>query len=305
MGDDAAVVRAGGGVSVTSVDAMVEGVHFRLGEGWATPAEVGWRALASALSDVAAMGARAGEAYFVLGLPAGFGEQRALELMRAAGELAGETGTAIAGGDVVGARVLTVAVTVVGWADDAEQLVLRSGARAGDVVGVTGSLGAAAAALAVMEGRAQRSRAAQAALHAAARPRPRLAEGAALAAAGVHAMIDVSDGLSSDAAQIAQQSGVEIEIEILQLPLQAGVREVAQELGSSPWELAATGGEDYELLFCAPAGSREHVEQAVAQHGAVRVSWIGQVRAAGAGLVRFSGERGERVEVGEGFEHRF
>ena len=109
-GDDAAVVRARG-VSVTSVDAMVEGVHFRLSEGWATPAEVGHRAMAGALSDLAAMGADAGEAYLVLGLPAGFAEQHALELVRGAKALAVATGTTIAGGDVIAAPALTVSVT--------------------------------------------------------------------------------------------------------------------------------------------------------------------------------------------------
>jgi translation initiation factor IF-1 len=107
IGDDASVVRARA-VCVTSVDAMIEGVHFRLQEGWATPAEVGHRALAGALSDLAAMGADPGEAYIVLGLPAGFGEERSLELIRGAAALARETGTVIAGGDVVAAPVLTV-----------------------------------------------------------------------------------------------------------------------------------------------------------------------------------------------------
>src|SRR5580693_6137128 len=118
VGDDAAVVRSGGAFCVTSVDAMVEDVHFRLsGERSSSPREVGWRALAGALSDLAAMGARAGEAYIALGVSAAVGEQRSLELVHGALEVAAQTGTILAGGDVVVAPVLTVCVTVVGWAD--------------------------------------------------------------------------------------------------------------------------------------------------------------------------------------------
>jgi thiamine-monophosphate kinase len=302
MGDDAAVVRARP-VCVTSVDAMLDGVHFRLADGWATPAEIGHRALAGALSDLAAMGADAGEAYLVLGVPADFGEERALELVRGAQALAAHTGTAIAGGDVVRAPALLASFTAVGWADSAEQLVGRDGARAGDLVGVTGNLGACGAALAVMEGRAARTPAAAPALARARAPLPRLGEGRALATAGVHAMIDLSDGLASDAAHIAYASGVELCIELAALPVHAGVAEVATELGQAPWRLAATGGEDYELCFCAAAQDRPRVEAAVAELGAERVSWIGEVHAGTPGAT-LSDERGDVVRI-EGYEHRW
>src|SRR3954463_8417742 len=114
LGGAAGVVRARR-FQVTSVDAMVDGVHFRLDHPRVTPADAGHRALAAALSDLAAMGADAGEAYVTLGLPEGFGSDAVLELVGAMEALAARTGTTIAGGDVVGAPALPVAGTVVGW----------------------------------------------------------------------------------------------------------------------------------------------------------------------------------------------
>lgn len=301
IGDDAAVVRARA-ICVTSVDAMLDGVHFRLRDGWASAGEVGHRALAGALSDLAAMGADPGEAYLVLGLPESFGEQRALELVRAADALAMQTGTAIAGGDVVSAPMLTVTVTAVGWADSADELVGREGARAGDLVGVTGRLGAAGAALAVLAGRAQASTpGVQAALARARQPLPRLKEGRALARAGAHAMIDLSDGLATDAAHIGRASGVHLHVELQALPLAEGVAEVAAQLEVPAWQLAAGGGEDYELCFCAAAEDRVGIETALCALGEVAVTWIGEVRDGPAGLT-LSDERGDAVRI-EGYEH--
>ena len=300
IGDDAAVVRARP-FCVTSLDTMVQDVHFRLGEGFSTLAEVGHRALASALSDLAAMGADAGEAYFALCIPAHLGEAGALELMRSAAALARETNTTIAGGDVVAAPVLSVSVTAVGWADSAESLVGRDGARPGDLIGVTGRLGAAAGALAAMEGQVARTPAAEAMIATARRPAPRLAQGRALAAAGVHAMIDLSDGLASDAGHVGRRSGVSLHVRLTDLPLHDGVEEVAGKLGVPAWQLAAAGGEDYELCFCAAPADRESVEAAVSGTGSVPLSWIGEVLDGPPG-VRLSDERGDAVRI-EGFEH--
>ena len=275
-GDDAAVVRPAGGVSVTSVDSFVEGVHFRLAT--TSLRDLGHRCLAASLSDLAAMGADAGEAYIALGLPPHLGEREVLELAEGAEALAAAHAVTICGGDLSRADELFVAVTVVGYAARAEDLARRDGARPGDVVGVTGALGGSGAGLLLLERKPSGGDVETGArlLERHLRPRPLLAVGRALAQAGVSAMLDVSDGVASDAVRMCERSGVGADLRLADLPLDEGVAEVARGMGRDPHEFAACAGEDYELLFAAPPAAREALERAAADCG-TDVSWIGEI----------------------------
>jgi thiamine-monophosphate kinase len=277
IGDDASVVKALK-LCVTSIDSTVEGVHFRLDDPQLSFQDIGWRALAGALSDIAAMGAQTGEAYVALGIPSHVSESQALELMAGARELAELTDTTILGGDVVSAPALFATVSIVGWAERDQKLLGRDGARRGDLVGVTGTLG----------GRPRR-------------PLPRLREGRAIAPAGAHAMIDISDGLASDARHIARSSGVVLEIDLDRLPTDEQTQSTAERLGMPAWQAAASAGEDYELCVCAPHKRAARVSQACERVGA-KLTWIGHVSEGEPDVVlRHEGRKQTLV----GFEHRW
>jgi thiamine-monophosphate kinase len=264
-GDDAAVVEPHG-TSAISVDAIVDGVHFRLQDFGA--AAVGRKALAAGLSDLAAMGALPGEAYVVVAAPAQLADEDLLGIADGLGEMATRHGVTVAGGDLVSSPVLMVSVTVVGYEPEGSRLVTRAGARPGDAVAVTGRLGGAAGALALMESGAGSiaPELREAMLLRQLDPTPRLSEGVALAAAGATAMIDVSDGLGADAGHLARSSGCRVEIDLDRVPLGQGLEEVAG--GSGPaLELAASGGEDYELLVALPPDLMAPASEAMEKAG--------------------------------------
>ncbi|MDX6662125.1 MAG: thiamine-monophosphate kinase [Solirubrobacterales bacterium] len=300
VGDDAAVSVPGGATAV-SVDALVEGVHFE--RDWAPLRAIGHKALAAALSDLAAMAASPGEAYVVLGVPPGLGEDDCLELYEGIAALADATGTALAGGDVTRSPVIVLAVTVVGHAGDAAELVTRGGAQAGDLLCVTGELGAAAAGLRLLRepalADALDGATAAALVERQLKPLPRIAAGRALRGAGAAALIDVSDGLAGDAAQMARASGVALELDAEAVPIAAGAGELAAAAGEDPQALVLGGGEDYELLASLPAESFEKAAADVAATGTTLTA-IGRVsRGEGVRFVAASGE----VQPPPGFDH--
>lgn len=297
-GDDAAVT-VPPGATATSVDLAVDGVHFR--RETAPPEAIGHKALAAALSDLAAMGAVPGEAYVQLGLPADIVEDEVLALADGVAAVARAHRVDVLGGDLSRAPALVLAVTVVGHAASADELVGRGGAVPGDVVCVTGSLGAAAAGLLLLEQPELRERVsaevAAALIERQLRPQPRIVPGRALAAAGARAMIDVSDGLVADAGHIAEASGAAIALEADLIPIASGVADLAAAAGTDALALAASGGEDYELVVAVPEDRLAAAVAAVRETG-VELSRVGRSEP-GAGAV-LRGRSGE-IET-EGFD---
>jgi len=284
IGDDCAVVMAGGKAWAAASDMLVAGRHFK---GWAAPEDVGYKAVAVNVSDVAAMG---GTPRFVLVSGAAPDPETALGVFGGVAEACGEFNVYPIGGDTTRADALTVDVAILGELE--AEPVLRSGARPGHLLAVTGELGASAAGLlALEEGREGFGRLKARHL----RPRPRVGAGKAAARLGAGAMIDLSDGLASDVRHVCEGSGVGCAVDLDRLPLSDDTRELAASLGRDATGLAATGGEDYELLVSAP----ERILQVLAETAGVPVTIVGEVTPSG---IRF--RRGGRTVDGlAGFDH--
>ena len=291
LDDDCALVPDGATTLAFSTDISVENVHFR--RDWLAPAEIGWRAAAGSLSDLAAEGAEAIGVLAAVTGPRSLAERDLVELMRGVGEAAASAGGRVLGGDLSAAPYWSVAVTVVGRA---ARPVTRAGARPGEGLWVTGELGGARAALEAWLRGDQPAPAARAAF---AHPVPRLAAGAWLAAHGATAMLDVSDGLAGDARHLAAASGVRLTIELERLPVAPAAVAEAERLKVAGPVFAGQGGEDYELLVALPAGFGADQAQVFRKATGVALTRIGAVES-GSGVRLLLG--GDEVSLA-GYDH--
>jgi thiamine-monophosphate kinase len=276
-GDDAAAVRIGDATALATADMLLEGVHFEIG--LSTPADVGWKALAVNVSDIAAMGGVPRFALVSLGAPAATPAATLDQLYAGLDECARSYGVAVVGGDTIAADRLIVSVAVIGEPGPAG-IVTRNGAKAGDVACVTGAIGGAAAGLALLRAAANDERAATvlgrfpelARSHQ--RPTPRVREGAAAAAAGATAMIDLSDGLGRDVGHICDASAAGARVDGPSIPLAEGVAETASWAGIDPIEMAIAGGDDYELALTIGADRVDALTQVLSPTKLTRIGAI-------------------------------
>jgi thiamine-monophosphate kinase len=294
-GDDAAVIEPPSGERlVVSTDISIEGVHFE--RAWLEWRTIGYRAVAAALSDLAAMAAAPLGILLTVALPPELDREVLGELARGVGRALATAGAPLLGGDLSRSPgPVVIDVTVLG---SAARPVRRRGAKAGDGVWVTGELGGAAAAVEAWRRSLEPDPRARRAFE---RPVPRLAEARWLAdRARPSALIDVSDGLAGDAAQLAAASAVRLEIDLETIPLAPPLDEFTDR--SAALQLAVTGGEDYELLFTAPGGSVESQRGAFERELGTGITRVGRV-VEGKGVV-WRGAGGEEVpSPGGGFDH--
>lgn len=282
-GDDAAVVAAPDGRVVATTDLLVERRHFRLD--WSAPYDIGRKAAAQNLADVAAMGARPTALLTGLGLPPGTAVAWVDGLVDGLRDEAAVTGAAVVGGDIVRADQIMVAVTALGDLGGRAPLT-RSDARPGDVVAVAGRLGHAAAGEELLRRGVSDPPGDIVAAHR--RPCPPYGLGPAAALLGATALVDVSDGLVQDLGHIAAASGVWIDLDGAALPIPESLVKAAELTGSDPRRFVLTGGEDHALAGTFPAGTE------------LRAPWmvIGKVRAGENGVT----VDGRTVERG-GWDH--
>lgn len=289
VGDDAAVVAPGTGELVLAVDEMVDGVHFD--RSLATAREIGYRAVVVAVSDLAAMAASPRSALGALTLTGETDEAWTMELVSGMREACDEYALWLVGGNLARGREVSVAVTVIGEVAPG-RAVRRAGARVGDLLLVTGSLGGAAAGLRLARDTRDRSPERRAAVSAYLRPVARVGEAGVLAAHGATSMIDVSDGFALDLASLTDASRVGARVRLGDVPVAA-----AASLAD-----ALSGGDDYELLATVPdTRSAEGARADLRDRFGVSLTIVGEITA--SGLIAVEADGRERTLEPDGWDH--
>lgn len=298
--DDAALWQQGGGWLIATTDALVEDVDFRLRTfSWQ---DIGWKALAANLSDIAAMGGVPRGALVTLCLPAECDAADVSALYQGMAPLAREAGSPILGGDLSSSKQVVVSVTVIGEVESGERVLRRTSAKVGDWIAVTGTLGNAAAGLALLEGLTIEGTVQSARFLAAQqRPVPRLREGQALLEAGVRCAMDISDGLVADLHKLCTASGVQAEIMLESIPTDPDLPVV---LGDSYRSRAIGGGEDFELLFVAPPETMQQAQELLKANDLEQSTVIGTIVSGQTETIAVHDERGDVVPINRmGFDH--
>ena len=259
IGDDCAVLTQKDGLStLVSTDMLMEGVHFLMQD--ADPFSLGWKSAAVNISDIAAMGGRPTGTFLAFALPEGIDGRWMDSFMEGFRAASLPSGVPLLGGDTTSSLDrLCICVTVLGDCESGRE-VLRSGARPGDLVCVTGTLGDSAGGLQLILGGLSRKGDGEYLIQRHYRPVSRVAEGMRIAAAGATAMMDISDGIGSDLRHILEESGVGAAVRTADLPLSAQLRACSQLYGWNALDLAIDGGEDYELLFTIPPGAEKSLK---------------------------------------------
>ncbi len=300
VGDDAAVLDVGAEhYLVMTCDVQVEDVHFR----WKTadPFLLGRRCLAINISDVGAMGGWPAYALISLGLKPSTSLETVDRLYGGIASMAEAFGVSVVGGNVSRAERDFIDVTLTGFVRR-QAVITRSGARPGDLILVTGTLGDAYGGLMLLERRPERAPEFGALVQAHRDPVPRQVEGGSLAEAGlVTAMIDVSDGLAGDLRHVAEASRVGACLFLPSLPVSSSALEASALLGEDPYWWALHGGEDYELLFTVPPDRADEAIQLLRDRTGVRCTVIGEILPRDQGLVLERGH-GNRIPL-EAFGH--
>jgi thiamine-monophosphate kinase len=320
IGDDCAVLRRGPLLEVLTTDCLVEGTHYE--PGWMTMNDIGWKAMAVNVSDIAAMGGHPGHALVTLFLPDGFTTAQLDDLYQGMEECGEQMGVTVVGGDIV--RIdgpFAVSITLSGICER-DQLVLRSGARKGDIIAVTGALGEASVGLRMLkEGKEEIGMGREAASAGAAdsgdaaiqpharacldrfrRPVPRLKASRTITRELLpSSMIDISDGLLSDLWHVLEASNVGAVLDAGEIPVGQGVLDYLGGDREAAVSQALSGGEDYELLFSIDSRHEEDLPEIASKLG-TDITPIGKITAKASGM-KLSGSDGERELGRGGFDH--